>query len=135
MFIYGTSLVAQWQRILLQSRRPGFYCWVGKIPWRRKWQPTVVFLPVKPQGRGTWQATVHGGAKDSDVTQRLNIYIHIQQIHFAVQQKQHNIAKQLYTNKEKDVKSFFPKENDLRVTIFQHCMSFYLQIQVLLFFS
>ena len=21
--------------------------WVGKIPWRRKWQPTPVFLPVK----------------------------------------------------------------------------------------
>ena len=22
--------------------------WVGKIPWRRKWQPTLVFLPGKP---------------------------------------------------------------------------------------
>ena len=21
--------------------------WVGKIPWRRKWQPTPVFLPGK----------------------------------------------------------------------------------------
>ena len=26
-------------------RRPGFHPWVGKIPWRRKWQPTPVFLP------------------------------------------------------------------------------------------
>ena len=24
--------------------------WVGKIPWRRKWQPTPVFLPRKPHG-------------------------------------------------------------------------------------
>ena len=23
----------------------GFDPWVGKIPWRRKWQPTPVFLP------------------------------------------------------------------------------------------
>ena len=25
--------------------------WVGKIPWRRKWQPTPVFLPGKPHGQ------------------------------------------------------------------------------------
>ena len=25
--------------------RPGFDPWVGKIPWRRAWQPTAVFLP------------------------------------------------------------------------------------------
>ena len=25
----------------------GFDPWVGKIPWRRKWQPTPVFLPGK----------------------------------------------------------------------------------------
>ena len=25
--------------------------WVGKIPWRRKWQPTPVFLPGKAQQR------------------------------------------------------------------------------------
>ena len=27
--------------------RRGFNPWVGKIPWRRKWQPTPVFLPAK----------------------------------------------------------------------------------------
>ena len=30
-----------------QCRRPGFSPWVGKIPWRRKWQATPVFLPGK----------------------------------------------------------------------------------------
>ena len=25
--------------------------WVGKIPWRRKWQPTLVFLPGKSYGQ------------------------------------------------------------------------------------
>ena len=29
----------------LQCRRPGFDPWVGKIPRRRAWQPTPVFLP------------------------------------------------------------------------------------------
>ena len=28
-----------------QCRRHGFDPWVRKIPWRRKWQPTLVFLP------------------------------------------------------------------------------------------
>ena len=28
-------------------RRHGFNPWVGKIPWRRKWQPTPLFLPGK----------------------------------------------------------------------------------------
>ena len=35
------------ERLCLQFRRPGFNSLVGKIPWRRKWQPTPVFLPGK----------------------------------------------------------------------------------------
>ena len=34
-----------------QSRRCGFSPWVKKIPWRRKWQPTPVFLPGKSHGQ------------------------------------------------------------------------------------
>ena len=30
---------------------PGFDPWVGKIPWRRKWQPTPVLLPGKSHGQ------------------------------------------------------------------------------------
>ena len=29
----------------------GFHPWVGKIPWRRKWQPTPVFLPGESHGQ------------------------------------------------------------------------------------
>ena len=25
--------------------------WVGKIPWRKEWQPTPVFLPGEPHGQ------------------------------------------------------------------------------------
>ena len=27
------------------NMRCGFHPWVGKIPWRRAWKPTPVFLP------------------------------------------------------------------------------------------
>ena len=35
----------------LQCSRPGFDLWVGKIPCRRKRQPTVVFFPGKCHGQ------------------------------------------------------------------------------------
>ena len=34
-----------------RCRRPGFNPWVGKIPWRRKWQLTPAFLPGKFHGQ------------------------------------------------------------------------------------
>ena len=34
-----------------QCRRPGFHPWVGKIPWRREWQPAPVFLPGESHGQ------------------------------------------------------------------------------------
>ena len=57
--IHGASLVAQWYRIACQCRRWGFNPWVGKIPWRRKWQLTPVFLPGNPMDREAWWARVH----------------------------------------------------------------------------
>ena len=41
----------RWQRIFPQYWRPGFNPWVRKIPWRRKWQPTPVFLAGKSHGQ------------------------------------------------------------------------------------
>ena len=39
--------LAEWSRIHLPSRRHGFDPWVRRIPQRRKWQPSPVFLPGK----------------------------------------------------------------------------------------
>ena len=46
---------------LLSGKESGFHCrrhrryrfdpWVGKIPWRRKWRPTPVFLPEGSHGQ------------------------------------------------------------------------------------
>ena len=44
---------------LLQCRRCGFDPCVEKIPWRREWQPTPVFLGNLID-RGAWPSTLHG---------------------------------------------------------------------------
>ena len=45
------SLAAQMVNNLLLYRRPRFDPWVGKIPWRREWQPIPVFLPKESHGQ------------------------------------------------------------------------------------
>ena len=53
------SLVAQMVKNL-PFRRHGFDPWVGKIPWRRAWQPTPVLLP----GESPW-TEVSGGLQST----------------------------------------------------------------------
>ena len=60
--LHWASLVIQ-MVICLQCRRPRFDPWVGKIPWRREWQPTPVFLPGESHDRRARWATVHGVAE------------------------------------------------------------------------
>ena len=47
----GASLVAQMIKNPPACRRTGFNPWVGKIPWRREWQPTPLFLPEQFHGQ------------------------------------------------------------------------------------
>ena len=42
-----------------RCKRCGFHSWVGKIPWRRTWQPTPGFLPGDCHGQRSLQAMVH----------------------------------------------------------------------------
>ena len=50
--ILGLPWWLRQERICLQCRRPGLDLWVGKVSWRRAWQPTPVFVP----GRSSWTA-------------------------------------------------------------------------------
>ena len=49
----------------------GFNPWVGKIPWRRKWQPTPVFLPGKSHGWRSLAGYSPWGRKELDMTERI----------------------------------------------------------------
>ena len=49
-----------------RHRRWGFDPWVGKIPWRRKWQLTPVFLPEKSCGQRSLVGYRPQGHKESD---------------------------------------------------------------------
>ena len=41
----------------------------GKIPWRRKWQPTPVFLPGESHGRRSLVGCSPWGRTESDTTE------------------------------------------------------------------
>ena len=71
-----TSLVAQRLKRLPTSGRPGFDPWVGKIPLRRKWQRTQVFLPGESHGRRSVVGCSPWSRKESDRTERLHFHFH-----------------------------------------------------------
>ena len=48
--------------------------WVRKILWRRKWQPTPVFLPGKSQGQRSLVGYSPWGRKELDTTERLPLH-------------------------------------------------------------
>ena len=61
-----------------RHKRHGFDPWVGKIPWRRAWQPTTVFLPEEfLQDRGAWWATVHMVSNSWTWLKRPNMQTHL----------------------------------------------------------
>ena len=47
--------------------RRGFNPWVGKVPWRRAWQPTPVFLPGESHGQRSLVGYSPWGRKESDM--------------------------------------------------------------------
>ena len=52
-----------------RCKRRGFDLWVGKIPLRRSWQPTPVFLPGKPHGQRSLVGYRPWGWKELDKTE------------------------------------------------------------------
>ena len=46
--------------------------WVRKIPWRRKWQPSLVFLPGESHGQRSLAGYSPWGCEESDTTERLS---------------------------------------------------------------
>ena len=69
----GLPWCLRWLRVYLQCRRPGFDPWVGKILWRRKWQPTLVFLPGEFCGQRSLVGYSPWGHKESDTLEQLTV--------------------------------------------------------------
>ena len=61
----------------MRHRRLVFNLWVGNIPWRRKWQPTPVFLPGKFHGQRSLAGYSPWDRKESDTTERLTHFSHL----------------------------------------------------------
>ena len=62
----GSSVGKQY---CLQCRRLQFDFWVRKIPWRREWQPTAVFLLGKSYGQRSLVGYNPWDCKESDTTE------------------------------------------------------------------
>ena len=66
----------------IRCKRQGCNPWVGKIPWRRKWQMALVFLSGKPHGQRSLEDDSPWGHKESDT-----LSMHTQEIHNAFKRK------------------------------------------------
>ena len=60
-----------------RQKRPGFDPWIGKIPQRRKWQSTPVFLPRKSHGQKSLAGCSPQGLKESDTTEVTQYLAHV----------------------------------------------------------
>ena len=62
----------RWERICLQCRRSGFNPWVRKVPWRREWLPTPVFLSGEFYGQRSLAGYNPQGHREADTTEQLS---------------------------------------------------------------
>ena len=72
------------QESTCQCRRLEFHPWVRKVPWRRKWEPTPVFLPGKCHGQRSLGGYNPWHCKELDMTERLNTHTHTHTLRGAV---------------------------------------------------
>ena len=67
----GFPVNASGKESACQCTRLGFNPWVEKIPWRRTWQPTSVFLPGESHGQRSLVGYSPWGHRQSDMTSNL----------------------------------------------------------------
>ena len=72
-YVQDRSLGAQTVKNPPSMQRPGFDPWVRKIPWRREWLPTQVFLPRESHEQRSLAGYSAWGCKESDMTEQLTL--------------------------------------------------------------
>ena len=77
LYKYSIPWWLRWLRICLQCSKPGFDPWVRKIPWRREWQPTAIFLPGEFHGQRSLVGYSPWGRKELDMIEWLTFTLKI----------------------------------------------------------
>ena len=60
-----------------RRRRHRFDPWGGKIPWRRAWPPTLVFLPGEAHGQGSLAGHSPWGRIETETLKQLRMQRHV----------------------------------------------------------
>ena len=60
---FSVALVVKNPPVNAGAMSLGFDPWIGKIPWRRAWQPTLVFLPGESHGQRSLAGYSHWDCK------------------------------------------------------------------------
>ena len=66
--LFGLPMWLSGEESTCQCRTLGFNPWIRKIPWRRKWQPTPIFLHEESHGHRRLAGYSPWGCKESDTT-------------------------------------------------------------------
>ena len=69
MYFSGWASLIKIVKNLPAMQETGFDPWIRKIPWRREWQPTPVFLPREFHGQRSLAGYSPWGHKESDMTE------------------------------------------------------------------
>ena len=68
-------------RFRLPKQEIGFDPWVERIPWRREWQRTLVFLPGESHGQRSLAGSSLWGHKESDTTEHIPLDLDLKEKH------------------------------------------------------
>ena len=66
------SCVCIYNQVSVNGQLLFIFCQTAAVNWRRKWQPTPVFLPENPRDGGAWGAAVYGVAQSRTRLKRLS---------------------------------------------------------------
>ena len=105
----GKELTCQCRR----HKRHGFSPWFGKIPWRRAWQPTPVFLPGESHGRRSLVGNIPQGGKELDMTEETqHASMHISYARLLFQVWERKLFHLIHRNKQKieEIKDYIPNK-------------------------
>ena len=81
--------------------------WVGKIPWRREWLPTPVFLPGEFHEQRNLVGYSPWGRKESDMTEELTL-----SLSFHISMLKNKIACKKKNKKNRNVEAFCKQNED-----------------------